>query len=56
MENKLYVVQIYCNEMDGAHPKEYLTLVAGDGDNYSEVYDKRFALYNVFNHDEINFQ
>ena len=33
--------QIYCNGMSYSHPKEYITLAAGDSDNYSEVYDKR---------------
>jgi len=28
--------------MSTSNPKEYITLTAGDSDNYSEVYDKRY--------------
>ena len=32
---------IYCHGMDGVEPTEYLTLPAGERENYAEIYDKR---------------
>ncbi|XP_020280121.1 A disintegrin and metalloproteinase with thrombospondin motifs 9 isoform X3 [Pseudomyrmex gracilis] len=32
---------IYCHGMSSAEPREYLTLPAGDNENYAEIYDKR---------------
>ncbi|XP_011064845.1 PREDICTED: A disintegrin and metalloproteinase with thrombospondin motifs 9 [Acromyrmex echinatior] len=32
---------IYCHGMSSAEPREYLTLPAGDSENYAEIYDKR---------------
>ncbi|KAG7202290.1 hypothetical protein KM043_018623 [Ampulex compressa] len=34
-------MQIYCHEMSTSEPREYLTLPAGDGENYAELYYKR---------------
>ncbi|XP_015176924.1 PREDICTED: A disintegrin and metalloproteinase with thrombospondin motifs 9 isoform X2 [Polistes dominula] len=34
-------MSIYCYEMSTFKPREYLTLPAGDQDNYAEIYDKR---------------
>jgi GON domain len=34
--------QIYCSEMAGSDPKEYLSLVASENENYSEVYEKKY--------------
>jgi len=36
---------IYCHGMSSAEPWEYLTLPAGDSENYAEIYDKRLANY-----------
>jgi hypothetical protein len=30
--------------MAGSDPKEYLSLIASENENYSEVYDKRFDI------------
>lgn len=35
-------MSIYCHGMLSAQPREYLTLPAGGGENYAEIYDKRF--------------
>uniref|UniRef100_H3B3P8 ADAM metallopeptidase with thrombospondin type 1 motif 20 n=1 Tax=Latimeria chalumnae TaxID=7897 RepID=H3B3P8_LATCH len=35
------VVQIFCTGMHSDHPKEYITLIKGESDNYSEVYGYR---------------
>ncbi|XP_029666691.1 A disintegrin and metalloproteinase with thrombospondin motifs 9 isoform X3 [Formica exsecta] len=32
---------IYCHGMSSVEPREYLTLPAGDNENYAEIYDKR---------------
>ncbi|XP_067203568.1 A disintegrin and metalloproteinase with thrombospondin motifs 9 isoform X2 [Linepithema humile] len=32
---------IYCHGMSSIEPREYLTLPAGDNENYAEIYDKR---------------
>ncbi|XP_072761907.1 A disintegrin and metalloproteinase with thrombospondin motifs 15 isoform X4 [Anoplolepis gracilipes] len=32
---------IYCHGMSSVEPREYLTLLAGDSENYAEIYDKR---------------
>lgn len=32
---------VYCHGMNTAEPREYLTLPAGDQENYAEIYDKR---------------
>lgn len=34
---------IYCHGMSSAEPREYLTLPAGDSENYAEIYDKRLT-------------
>ncbi|XP_011638935.1 A disintegrin and metalloproteinase with thrombospondin motifs 20 isoform X3 [Pogonomyrmex barbatus] len=34
-------MSIYCHEMSSSEPREYLTLPAGDSENYAEIYDKR---------------
>ncbi|XP_011349537.1 A disintegrin and metalloproteinase with thrombospondin motifs 9 isoform X3 [Ooceraea biroi] len=34
-------MSIYCHRMAGTEPLEYLTLPAGDNENYAEIYDKR---------------
>ncbi|KAM3926910.1 A disintegrin and metalloproteinase with thrombospondin motifs 20 [Leptodactylus fuscus] len=34
-------VKIYCSGMQSDHPKEYITLVKGEGDNFSEVFGYR---------------
>lgn len=43
---------IYCHGMSSAEPREYLTLPAGDSENYAEIYDKRLTqiiiLFSVF--------
>ena len=31
--------------MSSAEPREYLTLPAGDSENYAEIYDKRLGNY-----------
>lgn len=36
---------IYCHGMSSAEPREYLTLPAGDSENYAEIYDKRLTNY-----------
>ncbi|GFR22038.1 a disintegrin and metalloproteinase with thrombospondin motifs 9 [Trichonephila clavata] len=36
-------VQIYCARMNSSEPQEYITLIRGDQDNYSEVYNKRLT-------------
>ena len=39
-------VSIYCHDMNSTLPKEYLTLKAGETENYSEVYGKRLMQPN----------
>ena len=34
-------VQVYCYNMQKSHPREYITLPAGETENYSEVYHHR---------------
>lgn len=34
---------IYCHGMSSIEPREYLTLSAGDSENYAEIYDKRLV-------------
>ncbi|XP_065566975.1 A disintegrin and metalloproteinase with thrombospondin motifs 9-like isoform X2 [Artemia franciscana] len=34
-------VSIYCHDMNTSSPREFLTLINGERDNYSEYYDKR---------------
>ncbi|XP_065567127.1 A disintegrin and metalloproteinase with thrombospondin motifs 9-like isoform X4 [Artemia franciscana] len=34
-------VSIYCHDMNTSSPREFLTLIKGERDNYSEYYDKR---------------
>ncbi|XP_015110053.1 A disintegrin and metalloproteinase with thrombospondin motifs gon-1 isoform X1 [Diachasma alloeum] len=34
-------MSIYCHDMATSEPREYLTLPAGDRENYAEIYDKR---------------
>lgn len=34
-------MSIYCYDMASREPKEYLTLPAGDKENYAEIYGKR---------------
>ena len=34
-------ITVYCHDMNSTVPKEYLTLHAGEGENYSEIYGKR---------------
>ncbi|XP_054721410.1 A disintegrin and metalloproteinase with thrombospondin motifs 9-like [Uloborus diversus] len=34
-------VKIYCSRMNTSKPQEYITLIRGEQDNYSEVYSKR---------------
>ncbi|XP_035211737.1 A disintegrin and metalloproteinase with thrombospondin motifs 9-like isoform X2 [Stegodyphus dumicola] len=34
-------VKIFCARMNTSHPQEYITLITGEQDNYSEVYNKR---------------
>ncbi|XP_044585888.1 A disintegrin and metalloproteinase with thrombospondin motifs 9 isoform X2 [Cotesia glomerata] len=34
-------MSIYCHDMGTSEPREYLTLPAGDRENYAEIYDKR---------------
>lgn len=36
-------VKIYCAGMNTSSPREYVTLISGEGDNYSEIYDKRLV-------------
>ncbi|CAL1267123.1 unnamed protein product [Larinioides sclopetarius] len=36
-------LKIYCSQMNTSHPQEYVTLIRGDQDNYSEVYNKRLT-------------
>ncbi|GFU37857.1 a disintegrin and metalloproteinase with thrombospondin motifs 9 [Nephila pilipes] len=36
-------VKIYCAKMNSSEPQEYITLIRGDQDNYSEVYNKRLT-------------
>ncbi|KAG5308607.1 ATS20 metalloproteinase, partial [Pseudoatta argentina] len=38
---------IYCHGMSSAEPREYLTLPAGDSENYAEIYDKRLRNPNT---------
>lgn len=33
-------ITIYCHGFNTSTPREYLTLVSGQQDNYAEVYDK----------------
>ncbi|XP_010124798.1 PREDICTED: A disintegrin and metalloproteinase with thrombospondin motifs 20-like, partial [Chlamydotis macqueenii] len=40
------MIKIYCSGMDLENPKEYLTLVKGEADNFSEVYG--FRLQNPY--------
>ena len=40
-------VSIYCHDMNSTIPKEYLTLKAGESENYSEVYGKRLMQPNT---------
>lgn len=35
-------MSIYCHNMSGENPSEYLTLPSGDRENYAEFYDKRY--------------
>ena len=35
------VFQVFCAGMHSDHPKEYMTLVHGDSENFSEVYGHR---------------
>ena len=35
------VFQVFCAGMHSDHPKEYVTLVHGDSENFSEVYGHR---------------
>lgn len=37
-------MSIYCHKMMSNEPKEYLTLPAGDRENYAEIYNKRYFL------------
>lgn len=37
---------IYCHGMSSVEPREYLTLPAGDSENYAEIYDKRLVNYS----------
>lgn len=37
-----YFFQIYCSGMQSDNPKEYITLVKGEGDNFSEVFGYRY--------------
>ncbi|XP_021356963.1 A disintegrin and metalloproteinase with thrombospondin motifs 9-like [Mizuhopecten yessoensis] len=39
LKNRL--IQVYCRDMRQKEPAEYLSLPVGEGENYSEVYDKR---------------
>ncbi|GIY63962.1 a disintegrin and metalloproteinase with thrombospondin motifs 9 [Caerostris extrusa] len=36
-------VKIYCAKMNTSKPQEYITLIRGDQDNYSEVYSKKLT-------------
>jgi hypothetical protein len=38
---------IYCHGMLTAQPREYLTLPAGDSENYAEIYDKRLVTFII---------
>lgn len=38
--------RIYCHDMKGKSPREYLSLPAGERENYSEVYGKRLRQPN----------
>ena len=40
-------ITIYCFGMNTSSPKEYLTLVSGQQDNYAEVYDKTVVLFHI---------
>lgn len=35
-------MSIYCHNMVGDHPLEYLTLPTGDRENFAEIYDQRY--------------
>lgn len=39
-----YEIQVYCSQMRKSKPVEYLSLLAGEGENYSEVFDKRYGI------------
>lgn len=34
-------MSIYCHNMNSREPREYLTLIVGEEENYSEIYNKR---------------
>jgi hypothetical protein len=36
-------VSIYCHGMSTDSPQEYLSLPAGEDENFSEIYDRRYA-------------
>lgn len=49
-EDKEYTLQImgisvliYCHGMSTDSPQEYLSLPAGEDENFSEIYDRRYA-------------
>lgn len=42
-----FLLQIYCSGMHLENPKEYLTLVKGEADNFSEVYGYRYKSGSV---------
>ena len=35
------LLQVYCHGMRKSKPREYLTLPAGEKENFSEIYEKR---------------
>ncbi|KAL1130616.1 hypothetical protein AAG570_011858 [Ranatra chinensis] len=35
------ILSIYCSQMHTSNPKEFITLHAGEAENYAEIYDKR---------------
>lgn len=40
------LIPIFCSQMHRSHPKEYLSLIADENENYSEIYDKRLSRPN----------
>jgi thrombospondin motif-containing protein 9 len=36
-------VRIYCHGMSTDSPQEYLSLPAGEDENFSEIYDRRYV-------------
>ncbi|XP_059166444.1 A disintegrin and metalloproteinase with thrombospondin motifs 9-like [Physella acuta] len=41
------LIKIYCKDMQKKHPKEYISLKQGPGENYSEMFDKKLKTPNT---------